>query len=233
LALLPHNKPRFHSISSSPKVFDKAVSITVSIVGGTSPTGCKHEGLCSSYLARHPMKMPQSELLPHGHMPLLVFVKDTGSAFRLPASVDTPIIMVGPGTGLAPTLGFIQERVSGDAKKNVLFFGCRNDDDYLYREELEAWKASGHLELHVGFSRKEGMPKTYVQVIQKESARVAELLKEGAHIYICGDASHMAAAVRLVLEGIAEEAGLGGHNFMAEMEAQGRYCRDVWAAQSV
>merc|ERR1712045_521027 len=180
LAILPHNRPRFYSISSSPKVLDKAVSITVSVVAGTSPTGREHLGLCSNYLARQPIKIPEAELLPHGHLPLLVFVKDTGSAFRLPASVDTPIIMVGPGTGLAPMRGFIQERVAVDAKKNVLFFGCRSDEDFLYREELEAWKASGHLDLHVGFSRKKGMPKTYVQaLIQKESARMAELMKVG------------------------------------------------------
>ena len=109
--------------------------------------------------------------------------------------------MVGPGTGIAPMRGVIQERVVGGAMKNVLFFGCRDDKDYPYREGIEAAKASGFLELHVGFSRKEGVPKTYVQaLIEKETERMTELLKQGAHIYVCGDASNMAPAVQKVFE---------------------------------
>jgi len=233
LSILPQMKPRFYSISSSPQVLSGAVSITVSVVQGTSPAGRRHLGLCSNYLAGQPLKTEYSESLPHGHSQLIVFVKDTGSSFRLPASAETPVIMVGPGTGLAPMRGFIQERVAAGAKQNMLFFGCRNDSDFLYREELEAWRDASVLDLHAGFSRKEGCPKTYVQqLVRKESARVAELLKLGAHVYVCGDASQMAPAVREAFESICANAGLGSR-FVQDMVDQGRYCQDVWAAQSV
>lgn len=233
LSILPRMKPRFYSISSSPQVLSGAASITVSVVQGTSPSGRRHLGLCSNYLAGQPFRTKYSESLPHGHSQLIVFVKDTGSAFRLPASAETPVIMVGPGTGLAPMRGFIQERVAAGAKENMLFFGCRNDSDFLYREELEAWRDAGVLDLHVGFSRKEGTPKTYVQqLVRQESVRVAELLQLGAHVYVCGDAAHMAPAVREAFESLCAEAGLGSH-FVQDAVDQGRYCQDVWAAQSV
>jgi len=235
LSMLPETKPRFYSISSSPKVLPHAVNITVGVVSGVSPTGRQHKGMCSNYLSSQPVipSCLDPKLFPHGHAPLVAFVMENGS-FRLPASKDTPVIMVGPGTGLAPMRGFIQERVASGAKNNLLFFGCRSDAEFLYREELEAWQASKALELHVAFSRKEGIPKTYVQqLIEKESARIADLIMAGAHIYVCGDVSQMAPAVRKTLESICETAGLGGAEHVQRMEEQGRYSQDVWAAQSM
>jgi len=142
------------------------------------------------------------------------------------------MIMVGPGTGFAPMRGFIQERVADGAMDNLLFFGCRNEDDFIYREELEMWQGSGMLELHVAFSRNHGIPKTYVQqLIKREEARVLELIHKGAHIYVCGDASRMAPSVQAAFTGICERAGLG-ETFVLGLIEQGRYCQDVWAAQS-
>eukprot|EP00927_Polykrikos_kofoidii_P029658 TRINITY_DN25618_c0_g1_i1.p1 TRINITY_DN25618_c0_g1~~TRINITY_DN25618_c0_g1_i1.p1 ORF type:complete len:1156 (-),score=164.76 TRINITY_DN25618_c0_g1_i1:94-3138(-) len=235
LALLPANKPRFYSISSSPKALPNAVSITVSVVQGASPTGRKHIGMCSNYLGSQPFCLPEVVEAPGGekpNMPLLAVIKDTGSSFRLPKT-NVPIVMVGPGTGLAPMRGFLQDRVFDGLKDNLLFFGCRGDDDFLYREELEAWVAGGFLELHVAFSRKSNVAKTYVQqLIERESTRVIELLKEGAHVYVCGDATQMAPCVRAAFGRICESAGLGGLRFVDELVECGRYCQDVWAAQS-
>ena len=125
-------------------------------------------------------------------------------------------------------------RVASGFKENLLLFECRNSNDFIYREELEEWQKSGVLEMHVAFSRKEGVPKTYVQqLIEREEARVTELLKKGAHFYVCGDASKMAPDVQRAMARICEKAGLGGEAYVHRMAADGRYCQDVWAAQSV
>jgi len=232
MGMLPPNKPRFYSISSSPKVLADAASVAVSVVKGSSPTGREHLGMCSNYLKNFPSKMPRS-VHPECSELLFAIIKDTGSSFRLPASSETPIIMVGPGTGVAPMRGFIQDRVAANAKENVLFFGCHDEDDFLFREELEAWKKEGFLELHVAFSRLPDQPKTYVQhLVQAEGARMVELIKRGAHIYVCGDASKMAPDVQATFEKLVSGSGLEA-NLIAKMITEGRYCQDVWAAQSV
>jgi cytochrome P450/NADPH-cytochrome P450 reductase len=165
-------------------------------------------------------------------MPLVTFVKDTGSSFRLPAS-NVPVIMVGPGTGVAPMRGFIQDRAADERSENVLFFGCRDESDYLYRDELEAWEKEGCLKLFVAFSRKHGTPKTYVQdLISQKADLVAEYVRRGAYIYICGDASKMAPDVKATVARVLTEAGLGD-DCVEKMTAEGRYCEDVWAAQSI
>jgi len=162
-------------------------------------------------------------------LPTVVFVKDTGSGFRLPASPATPVILVGPGTGLAPMRGFLQERAAQQAKENVLFFGCRCDDDFLYREELQAYEEAGLLKLFVAFSRKLGVPKTYVQqLIAEQAGLLGDLVRRGAHIYVCGDASKMAPDVRAAFSHI-----VGGPQEVEAMVASSQYCEDVWAAQSV
>jgi len=233
MALLPPMKPRYYSISSSPKAQPNAVNITVSVVQGTSPTGRQHLGVCSNFLRAQPCSLPKVVDPTSNTMPLLAVVKDTGSTFRLPNSTTTPIIMVGPGTGLAPMRGFIQDRVADNCKENILFFGCRDEGDFLYREELQAWVAAGALELHVAFSRKAGCAKTYVQhLIEREASRVAELLQRGAHVYVCGDASRMAPDVRATFERVAASANLGDE-YVEKLVEVGRYCQDVWASQSV
>jgi len=240
LGMLPPMKPRYYSISSSPKVSPRTATISVSVVQGRSPTGRLHLGLCSTCLRSQtgqtpypPTVMPRRPLGPSGlGVPLVAFVKDTGSSFRLPAG-DVPVIMVGPGTGVAPMRGFIQDRVADGRSENVLFFGCRDESDYIYRNELEAWEKEGCLKLFVAFSRKQGTPKTYVQdIISQEAALVAEHARRGGYIYICGDASKMAPDVKATFARVLTEAGLGD-DCVEKMMAEGRYCEDVWAAQSI
>merc|ERR1712060_575633 len=175
VGMLPVNKPRYYSISSSSLLSPKVASVTISVVSGISPTGRRHLGCCSNFLTEFPKKLPLS-VHPSQDMICCAFIKDTGSAFRLPRSPDTPIIMVGPGTGVAPMRGFIQDRIASGARENVLFFGCRDEDEYLYRQEFESWCQEGFLELHVAFSRASGRPKAYVQhLVEAQGARMAEL----------------------------------------------------------
>jgi len=232
MGMLPANKPRYYSISSSPQKLANSVSVSVSVVSGKSTTGRLHLGMCSNYLKEYPRKLPTS-VHPSYDMMLLAFVKDTGSTFRLPKSTDTPVIMLGPGTGIAPMRGFIQDRVASGAKENVLFFGCRDDEDYIYREELESWQKDGFLELHVAFSRRPGTSKTYVQnLVEVQGAHMVDLVKRGAHIYVCGDASKMAPDVQRTFAKLVADAGLG-EDYVDKMLEDGRYCQDVWAAQSM
>merc|ERR1711974_555489 len=148
LGLLPSIKPRYYSISSSPKVSPGAVTVTVNVVDGIAPTGRRHLGLCSNFLKGQPKQMPAT-VHPSKDVRFAAFVKDTGSTFRLPKEPSIPVIMVGPGTGVAPMRGFLQDRMADGAKENVLFFGCRDETEFLYQEELMAWQKEGALELHV------------------------------------------------------------------------------------
>jgi len=240
LGMLPPMKPRYYSISSSPKFSPRIATISVSVVQGPSPTGRLHHGLCSSFLKSQtgqkqfpPTVMPSQPLGPSGlGMPLVTFVKDTGSSFRLPAS-EVPVIMVGPGTGVAPMRGFIQDRRADGKSENVLFFGCRDESDYIYRDELEAWEKDGCLKLFVAFSRRRDTPKIYVQdLISQEAALVAEYVSRGAYLYVGGDAAKMAPDVKATVSRVLTEAGLG-EDCVEKMTAEGRYCEDVWAAQSM
>ena len=231
LGMLPAMKPRFYSISSSPIKCPNSLSITVSVVAGTTPSGRKHIGVCSNHLKEQPRLRPASVGLPadaEHYMPLILFVKDSGGLFRLPEP-NVPVIMVGPGTGVAPMRGFLQERAAQGARENILFFGCRDRHELLYQSELEELQASGYLKLFVALSREPSVPKTYVQnLIEQESDLVVDFLQRGARIYVCGDASRMAPEVRATFQRVAEKIGLGD-SFVASMVKQGRYCEDVWA----
>lgn len=237
LGLLPPMKPRYYSISSSSKKLEDRLSISVSVVQGSAPTGRQHLGLCSNYLKSQPHKWPRSvkseeEAGEWGTMPLYVFVKDTGSSFRLPKD-DLPIIMVGPGTGVAPMRGFIEDRVADGRKENYLFFGCRDTSDYIYKEELEQYEQSGFLKLFVAFSRKAGSPKTYVQhQIAQQAHIIVDVIKRGGYFYVCGDASKMAPDVKATVTRILADAGMDA-GYVERMVEEGRYCEDVWAAQSL
>jgi cytochrome P450/NADPH-cytochrome P450 reductase len=240
LALLPPLKPRYYSISSAPGAKEGAsvASITVSVVKGASPTGRLHQGVASTFLKSNLVGRPRPLPVAAGKtMPLYVFVKDTGSSFRLPEDTTTPIIMIGPGTGVAPMRGFLQQRaMEGGSGENVLFYGCRNDADYVYRDELEDMVQEGVLDkLCVAFSRKQdqGVKKTYVQdMIAAESTMLRGLLQRGAHVYVCGDASQMAPAVKQAFVQILADGGDNqAEDTVLDMCTKGRYCEDVWAAQ--
>jgi cytochrome P450/NADPH-cytochrome P450 reductase len=149
--------------------------------------------------------------------------------------------MVGPGTGIAPFRGFLQERaalaVAGvELGQAMLFFGCRNpEQDFIYQDELRAFEAQGLVDLQVAFSRATDQPKTYVQdLIRAEGNRVWQLLEAGAVIYVCGDASRMAPDVRRAFAAVyREQTGAGdatAEAWLADLTATGRYVADVWAA---
>jgi len=163
-----------------------------------------------------------------------VFVQPS-HGFRPPVNGDLPMIMVGPGTGIAPFRAFLEERkASGARGKNWLFFGDqKRASDFLYESELGVWQRDGHLtRLDVAFSRDQDA-KLYVQDRMLENA--AELwswLEAGAHFYVCGDASRMAKDVDAALHRIIEMAGRKTADeaiaYVAKLKSEKRYQRDVY-----
>jgi len=165
------------------------------------------------------------------------------STFKLPSNPSTPIILVGPGTGIAPMRGFIRDRIallqnSENAKvgKINLFYGCRNrDEDYLYKSEWPeyAQKLGDKFEMDVAFSREDKSKKVYVQdKISAKSKEINALLEEGAFIYVCGDASKMARDVQAVFVNIiSKERGLlleKASDLVRSLKVQNKYQEDVW-----
>jgi sulfite reductase (NADPH) flavoprotein alpha-component len=155
--------------------------------------------------------------------------------FRLPRDSGAPVIMIGPGTGIAPFRGFLHERQATGAKgKNWLFFGERSAaTDFLYRDELEAMQADGHLtQLHTAFSRDQEK-KIYVQDrMLEESAQMWRWLQDGASVYVCGDATHMARDVDAALHTIIGQQGNldadAAKDYVQQMKDDRRYQRDVY-----
>ncbi len=229
LEMLPLMGPRYYSISSSPSTMGDGCSVTVGVVEGEARSGHgTYRGVCSTYLA----DMEPGDVA-------FAAIKETKAGFRLPEDPSVPIIMIGPGTGLAPFRAFLQERVmqkgaGGELGPALLFFGCRHpDEDFLYRKELEAMAKEGIVDLHVAFSRHDGK-KTYVQdLLLKQRKQVWRLLEAGARVYICGDGSRMEPDVKRALTRIyAEEKDADPADadlWMEEMGATGRYNLDVWA----
>ncbi|HEV7404740.1 MAG TPA: sulfite reductase subunit alpha [Chthoniobacteraceae bacterium] len=213
--------PRLYSISSSLKAFPDQVHLTVASVRYES-FGRKRKGVCSTFLADR-----VNSTVP-------VFVQ-TSHGFRLPASGDTPIIMVGPGTGIAPFRAFLHDRrASGATGRNWLFFGDqRAETDFLYREELEPMVNDGHLsKLSTAFSRDQA-EKVYVQNrMAEQGAELWAWLQDGAHFYVCGDASRMAKDVDAALHAVAAtHGGLGAEGaaeFVGKLKKEKRYQRDVY-----
>lgn len=222
--LLKKLQPRLYSISSSPRAHPGQVHLTVGVVRYDHANRPRH-GVCSTFLA---------ERAQPGTTKVGVFVH-SNTSFRPPAHGDTPAIMIGPGTGIAPFRAFLHERQATGAKgKNWLFFGDqRAATDFLYRDELTALQASGVLtRLDLAFSRDQP-EKIYVQ--QRMLAAAAELyawLEAGAHIYVCGDASRMAKDVDAALHAVIERAGgktpEQAAAYVQSLKAAKRYARDVY-----
>ncbi len=215
-------QPRLYSIASSPKVHPREVHLTVSTVryerGGQPRSGC-----CSGFLADRAegLEVP-------------IFVQKSAN-FRPPADPQAPMIMVGPGTGIAPFRAFLQERQAiGASGKNWLFFGEQHAaSDFYYREELQAWCDQGHLQrLDTAFSRDQAQ-KIYVQQrMIEQGAQLWAWLEEGAGFYVCGDASHMARDVDAALKQVVRtHGGLDADEaqaYVAALAADKRYVRDVY-----
>lgn len=215
-------QPRLYSIASSQKAQPTEVHLTVAAVRYESH-GRKREGVCSTFLA---------DRTGDAHVPVFVH---TAKHFRVPEDLSTSAIMVGPGTGIAPFMAFLQERkATGATGKNWLFFGDQKAaTDFLYREELEAWQNEGVLhKLSTAFSRDQA-EKIYVQHRMLEAAEeLYAWLEQGAYFYICGDASRMAKDVDTALHQVVEKAGGKSAEeaaaYVEELKKSKRYRKDVY-----
>ncbi|MFB7935817.1 molybdopterin-dependent oxidoreductase [Streptomyces sp. NPDC056049] len=221
--VLKRLQPRLYSISSSPLAHPGEVRLTVSVVRYSNDRGRDRTGVCSAYLADHA-----------DDGPVQVFVQRSAH-FRPPADPAAPLIMVGPGTGVAPFVGFLEERrARGHTGRNWLFFGeQREATDFYYREELEAHRASGLLDrFDTAFSRDQ-RAKIYVQDRMREhGAALWSWLRDGAHVAVCGDAARMAKDVdRTLREIVARHGRMGDEEaaaYVGRMAAEKRYVRDVY-----
>ena len=216
-------QPRLYSVGSSIKAYPEQVHLMIASVRYESK-GRKREGVASTYLAD---RVGQNT-------PVAMFVH-VAKGFRLPEDPETPIIMVGPGTGVAPFRAYLQERKTvGAPGKNWLFFGeQRSRCDFFYHDEFVALQADGVLtRFHTAFSRDQAY-KVYVQHrLLENSKEVYAWLQEGAHFFVCGDAARMAKDVDLALVQIVEKEGAMSPENAAEyveaLRKEKRYKRDVY-----
>ncbi len=223
VALLKKLQPRLYSIASSLKAHPQQVHLTVDTVR-YEIHGRKRQGVCSNFLADRAGK----------ETPVPVFIQ-VSKHFRVPANGDLPIIMVGPGTGIAPFRAFLEERKATGAKGgNWLFFGAQKSScDFFYREEMEAYQAEGVLtRFDTAFSRDQSY-KIYVQTRMLEKAKeLWDWLEQGAHFYVCGDASRMAKDVDKALHEIVKTAGERSDDaageYIQKLKSDKRYQRDVY-----
>ncbi len=221
-AMLKPLRPRLYSIASSPRAQPGEVQLTVSVVR-YDRNGRSRTGVCSSFLAD---RAEATELRIY---------TQPSAHFHPPEDSSQPIIMVGPGTGVAPFRGFLHDRrATGAPGRNWLFFGEQHAaTDFYYRDEIEAWQTSGHLSrLSLAFSRDQ-TKKIYVQQrMIEEGAELWRWLEDGAAFYVCGDASRMAKDVDAALCAvIATHGGRSAEHaveYVAEMRRGKRYLRDVY-----
>lgn len=250
--LVPFLLPRYYTISSSSLVHPHRVHVTVSVIERTKPDCRVFRGVCSNYLSRlqpldrqHDGKKKrasrpgeQGEKHPREWPAARIFIRP--STFRLPRDPQTPIILIGPGTGIAPMRAFLQERLyqseAGVAVgQAILYFGCRRRDaDYLYQEELAHFQARGVLsELHVAFSRAQ-RDKVYVQHLLLEQGETtwALLRDHDAHVYVCG-ATTMGNDVHKVLQQVIETHGARtpaqAAAVLKQLQDDHRYVQELWA----
>jgi len=213
---------RAYSISSSPLHSPDRIHLTVASV--RHGTDRPHHGVASTFLAD---RLGQED-------PVGIFLQPNAS-FRVPADDDAPVVMIGPGTGVAPFRAFLQERAGRGAKgRNWLFFGDQHQaDDFIYAEELQQFQADGVLtRLDLAFSRDQA-EKVYVQTRMKQNAKeLFSWLEDGASVFVCGDASRMAKDVDAALhEVIAEQRGRGLDDaaaYVNDLKRSKRYVRDVY-----
>ncbi|KJV48231.1 CysJ [Pantoea sp. BL1] len=223
VAMLRPLQHRAYSISSSSKTHPNQVHLTIASVRYHSG-GRERKGVCSTYLA---------ERVRRGEKPA-IFISPN-KAFRVPANGNAPLIMVGPGTGIAPFRAFLQERQSTGAEgKNWLFFGDQHQEhDYIYEDELNGWQQSGLLtHLDLAFSRDQE-EKIYVQNrMLEKGAELYAWLQDGAYFYVCGDASRMAKDVDAALyEVVRQFGGLSSERaaaYIDQLKKDKRYLRDVY-----
>jgi sulfite reductase (NADPH) flavoprotein alpha-component len=222
LAGLRPLQPRLYSIASSLAAAPDEVHLTVASVR-YELHGEPRAGVASGHLA--------ARAEPDTTLPVYV---QSNPHFRLPAD-DAPIVMIGPGTGVAPYRAFMQEREArGASGRSWLFFGERNfRSDFLYQTEWQAWLADGLISrIDVAFSRDRG-EKVYVQhKLRERGAELFAWLEEGAHLYVCGDAANMAPDVNAALLDVLQQHGRMGPDaaeaYLRTLQRDHRYQRDVY-----
>lgn len=218
-----HLMPRQYSIASSARVDARTLHLTVGQVLYQQDEELR-KGAGSVYLGS---RVRVGEQIPVFTVP--------NPNFRLPENDAAPVIMIGPGTGIAPFRAFLQERAARGARgPNWLFFGNpHRASDYLYQSELEAWRRSGVLaRLDLAFSRDQA-DKRYVQhCLQEQAAEVFRWLENGASLYVCGDARRMAEDVqKTLLDLVAQQGGMDANaarQYLVQLRQQKRYQRDVY-----
>ncbi|WP_428533720.1 sulfite reductase subunit alpha [Rhodopila sp.] len=219
---LPMLRRRLYSIASSPRAHEGEVHLCVSVVRDVRRGRVRH-GVGSGFLGRHAVAAG----------PILASVQE--SHFRLPSDPRTPIIMVGPGTGIAPFRAFLADRAAGAVRsRSWLFFGDQHKrTDFLYGPALQGWLADGTLSrLDLAFSRDQA-DKIYVQNrMVEQAADLWRWLQDGAHFYVCGDALRMARDVDAALRRIAMTEGRlsadQARDWIVALARQGRYLRDIY-----
>lgn len=230
LGICPLLQTRFFTISSSSSVHPNTVHMTVAVTKHERKDGSLFKGVCSNHLASRQPCLDK----------VRVFVR--ASTFRLPKDASRPIIMIGPGTGIAPMRALLQEReYQRDVQKktvgkNILYFGCKMpSQDFIYREEMEEWVEKGVLdELRVAFSRETPGKKVYVQhLLSDNSKETWNLLEqEGAYVYVCG-AVKMGQDVSEALNKIVSSHGNLSHDdakaYLSKMSSEGRFVQELWA----
>jgi sulfite reductase (NADPH) flavoprotein alpha-component len=223
VACLKKLQPRLYSISSSLKAHSGEAHLTVALVRYESLNRAR-KGVCSSFLAE---RAQAADCLP-------VFVH-ANKNFRLPADGSRPVIMVGPGTGIAPFRAFLHERKATGARgRNWLLFGeWHEQTSFFYRDELQSMLREGSLtQLHTAFSRDQE-EKVYVQHRMLEHAReLFDWLENGAHFYVCGDANRMARDVDRALHQVIEQGGgktpEEAADYVLLLKKEKRYQRDIY-----
>ncbi len=216
-------QPRLYSIASSPKAHPDEVHLCIAAVR-YSTDGVPHKGVASTFL---------SDRLALGDATGIYF--HAANHFRLPADLTKPVIMVGPGTGIAPFRAFLEEREATKATgKNWLFFGDqKRTTDFLYHDQIIEWVQKGFLtRLDTAFSRDQE-EKIYVQTrMLQAGSELWQWLEEGAHFYVCGDAKRMAKDVDEALHSIIQTAGGKSAEeaaaYVSQMKKEKRYARDVY-----
>lgn len=222
VGLLSKLQPRLYSVASSLKQSPDCVHFTIDVIRYESH-GRQRLGVATGFLAERAQNVP------------VPVYPSSSKAFHLPENGDTPIIMVGPGTGVAPFRAFLQERKAIGARgKTWLFFGSqRESSDYFYREDFDAFKKEGYLtRIDTAFSRDQAQ-KIYVQHrMQENAAEIWKWLEEGAEFFVCGDAKRMAKDVDATLRQIVQEQGGkdvdSANEYIEKLKSDKRYKRDVY-----
>lgn len=246
-----HLTPRYYSISSSSLSEKQLINITAVVEAEVESDGRAVTGVVTNLLKNIEIEQNNTNETPVVHYDLngprnkfskfKLPVHVRRSNFKLPKNTTTPVILIGPGTGVAPLRGFVRERVQQvkngvNVGKTILFYGCRNEhDDFLYKQEWSEYASvlGDKFEMFNAFSRQDPSKKVYVQDKIVENYKIVnELLNNGATIYVCGDASRMARDVQAAIAKIvAKDRDISQESateLVKSWKVQNRYQEDVW-----